>query len=63
MYSKAIKVDSSKSVAYFGSSQVYMTMGNNINALYFAEKAFDMEPQNEWYKCHYNVLKDMHTGK
>ena len=61
-YTKAIEQDNLNSVAYFGVSEVYMAMGNNIIALKFAEKAYDMEPKNEWYKCHYNVLKDLYEG-
>lgn len=59
IYSKAIEVDITKSAAYFGKSEVYMAMGNSISALRFAEKSYAIEPENEWYKCHYNVLKNM----
>lgn len=62
IYCKAIEVDSTKSVAYFGKSEVYLAMGNSISALRFAEKAYKMEPENEWYKCHYTVLKNMNIG-
>ena len=62
VYSKAIKMDNTKSVAYFGKSEVYMAMGHSTNALIFAEKAYTMEPENEWYKCHYTVLKNMNIG-
>ena len=57
IYNKAIEVDTTKSVAYFGKSEVYMAMGNSIIALRFAEKAYEIEPDNEWYKCHYTVFK------
>lgn len=59
IYSEAIKVDITKSTAYFGTSEVYMSMGNSIIALRFAKKAYEIEPDNEWYKCHYAVLKNM----
>jgi tetratricopeptide (TPR) repeat protein len=59
IYRKAIEVDCTKSAAYFGKSEVYMAMGNSISALKFAEKAYQIEPDNEWYKCYYNVLKNM----
>ena len=59
IYTKAIDLDKSKSVAYFGKSEVYMAIGNNINALRFAEIAYKIEPDNEWYKCHYTLLKNI----
>ncbi|MBZ9622801.1 hypothetical protein G9F71_008045 [Clostridium sp. FP2] len=59
IYNEAIEIDISKSAAYFGKSEVYMAMGNNIMALRFAEIAYEIEPDNEWYKCHYTVLKNM----
>ncbi|MBU3114374.1 tetratricopeptide repeat protein [Clostridium lacusfryxellense] len=59
LYKKAIEVDFTKSDAYFGISQVYMSMGPITEALRYAEKAYHIEPENEWYKCHYNVLKNM----
>ncbi|MCB2293831.1 hypothetical protein LGK95_09890 [Clostridium algoriphilum] len=62
IYSKAIGVDNSKSIAYFGMSEVHMSLGNNIIALEFAEKAYKIEPTNEWYKCHYSILKDINTS-
>lgn len=62
LYSKAIEVDITKSAAYFGVSQVYMSMGPITKALRFAEKAYNIEPENEWYKCHYSVLKSMNVG-
>ncbi|MGH4122166.1 MAG: tetratricopeptide repeat protein [Clostridium sp.] len=62
IYNKAIEVDGAKSAAYFGTSEVYMAMGNIIIALRFAEKAYDIEPYNEWYKCHYMLLKNMNIG-
>ena len=62
IYCKAIEVNSTKSAAYFGKSETYMAMGNNISALKFAEKAYQLEPENEWYKCHYTVLKNMCIG-
>lgn len=61
-YNKAIEVDLTKSAAYFGASEVYMAFGNNVVALNFAEKAYEIEPDNEWYKCHYTVLKNMTIG-
>jgi len=62
LYNKAIELDNLKSIAYFGVSEVYMAMDNSIRALKFAEKAYEIEPKNEWYKCHYNVLKNMYQG-
>lgn len=62
IYNKAIEVDNTKSIAYFGMSEVYMSLGNSVIALNFARKAYDIEPQNEWYKCHYSVLKDITTS-
>ena len=62
LYSKAIEIDITKSDAYFGTSQVYMSMGHFPKALIFSEKAYHMEPENEWYKCHYTVLKNMNIG-
>ena len=62
MYIRAIEVDTTRSVAYFGASEVYMVMENTTNALNFAEKAYEIEPKNQWYKCHYNVLKNMYLG-
>jgi tetratricopeptide (TPR) repeat protein len=62
IYCKAIEVDSTKSAAYFGKSEVYLAMGNIVSALKFAEKAYAMEPENEWYKCHYTVVKNMNIG-
>ncbi|HEY8891140.1 MAG TPA: hypothetical protein VIM70_12885 [Clostridium sp.] len=59
IYNKAIEVDNKKSNAYFGTSEVYMANGNNINALKFAEIAYKIDPKNEWYKCHYSTLKSM----
>ncbi|MBU3143375.1 lipopolysaccharide assembly protein LapB [Clostridium sp. CF012] len=59
IYNSALEVDSSKSAAYFGKSEVYMAMGNSLTALIFAEKAYDIEPDNEWYKCHYTLLKNI----
>jgi len=59
IYNKAIEVDGTKSIAYFGKSEVYMTMENSIMALRFAEIAYKIEPDNEWYKCHYTLLKNM----
>jgi len=59
VYNKAIEVDNKKSNAYFGTSEVYMANGNNINALKFAEIAYKIDPENEWYKCHYSTLKSM----
>jgi tetratricopeptide (TPR) repeat protein len=50
------------SAAYFGKSEVYMAMGNSLTALIFAEKAYNIEPDNEWYKCHYAVLKNININ-
>ena len=61
IYNSAIEIDSTKSEAYFGKSEVYMAMGNMMNALRFAEKAYKIDPDNEWYKCHYTVLKNMNV--
>ena len=61
-YTKAIEMDITKSAAYFGKSEVYMAIGHLASALNFAEKAYDIEPENEWYKCHYNTLKNMYIG-
>jgi tetratricopeptide (TPR) repeat protein len=61
LYSKAIEIDFIKSDAYFGVSQVYMSMGPITKALSYAEKAYNIEPENEWYKCHYNILKNMNS--
>lgn len=62
VYRKAINVDNTKSAAYFGKSQVYMAIGDYISALTFAEKAYKMEPKNEWYKCHYMILRNMNIS-
>ena len=62
IYNKAIELDKSKSAAYFGKSEVYMAMGNSITALRFAEIAYKIEPDNEWYKCHYTLLKNITIG-
>ena len=62
LYSKAIELDITKSGAYFGVSQVYMSMGPISKALRYAEKAYLIEPENEWYRCHYNVLKNMNIN-
>ena len=59
---KPLKWIVTKSIAYFGTSEVYMAMGNSITALRFAEKAYRIEPDNEWYKCHYTLLKNMNLG-
>ncbi|MBU3158403.1 hypothetical protein KPL37_01290 [Clostridium frigoris] len=62
LYICAIELDNTKSVAYFGASEVCVVMKNSVSALFFAEKAYELEPKNEWYKCHYNVLKNMYLG-
>ncbi|MBZ9607048.1 hypothetical protein G9F73_004275 [Clostridium estertheticum] len=62
IYNKAIEVDITRSVAYFGKSKVCMAMENRIIALKYAAKAYELEPENEWYKCHYTVLKNMYIG-
>jgi len=62
LYIKATYADITKSAAYFGTSAVYMSMGYFQKALIFAEKAYNIEPDNEWYKCHYSVLKNMSVG-
>ncbi len=61
-YNKAIEVDGTKSAAYFGKSEVYIAMGNSLTALIYAKKAYDIEPNNEWYKCHYTLLKNINTS-
>lgn len=60
LYNRAICLDNTRSIAYFGASEVCVVMGNSVSALLFAEKAYEIEPKNEWYKCHYNVLKNMY---
>ena len=60
LYIRAIDLDNSKSVAYFGASEVCVDMGNCARALFFAEKAYTIEPKNDWYKCHYDVLRSMY---
>ncbi|MBU3099614.1 MULTISPECIES: tetratricopeptide repeat protein [Clostridium] len=60
LYNRAIFLDNTKSIAYFGASEVCVVMENNESALLFAEKAYEIEPKNEWYKCHYTVLKNMY---
>ena len=62
IYNKAIEVDKTKSAAYFGKSEVYMAMGNCLTALSFAEIAYEIEPDNEWYKCHYTLLRKITVG-
>jgi tetratricopeptide (TPR) repeat protein len=59
VYNKAIEVDSNKSVAYYGKSELYVDMNKNISALIYAEKAYRIDPKNEWYKCHYTILKNI----
>ena len=61
VYSDAIELDNTKSIAYLGMSEVHLSLGNNLIALEFAKKAYEIEPSNEWYKCHYKILKDMNT--
>jgi len=62
IYNNAIELDNTKSTAYFGVSEVYVAMGNSITALKFAEIAYEIDPDNEWYKCHYNLLKSISFG-
>ncbi|MFT5873734.1 MAG: tetratricopeptide (TPR) repeat protein [Clostridium sp.] len=62
IYNRAIQVDNTKSIAYFGKSEAFLAMGHSINALIFAEKAYELDPENEWYKCHYTVLKNMNIS-
>ncbi len=62
IYSEAIEVNSAKSAAYFGKSEVYMAMSHIISSLKFAEKAYQIDPKNEWYKCHYTLLKNMNPN-
>ncbi|MGH4118043.1 tetratricopeptide repeat protein [Clostridium sp.] len=59
VYNKAIEVDSTKSVAYYGKSEIYVDMNKIISALIYAEKAYRIDPKNEWYKCHYTILKNI----
>lgn len=61
IYNKAIEVDSTNGVAYYGKSEVYMDMDidNIISAIIYAEQAYIMDPTNEWYKSHYDILKNI----
>lgn len=44
LYIRAIEVDNTKSDAYFGASKVCVVMENKVSALFFAEKAYEIEP-------------------
>ena len=62
VYNKAIQIDITKSVAYYGKSEVYVDMNKSISALIYAEKAYRIDPKNEWYKCHYSILKNVNIN-
>lgn len=59
IYSKAIEIDSTKSDAYLGKAFVYKDIGDLNNALKFAKKAYEIDPEDEWCKSQYCILDTM----
>ncbi|MEL7597192.1 MAG: hypothetical protein AAGU01_03210, partial [Clostridiaceae bacterium] len=58
-YSKAIEIDNRKSDAYISKALVYMDLKDYERAFPLAKKAYNLNPEDEWSRCYYFIIKDM----
>lgn len=56
-YKKAILIDPNKGEAYMGAASVYMLLGDKKKAVEFSSKAHEVEPEDEFYKMHSNIIR------
>ncbi|WP_242844003.1 tetratricopeptide repeat protein [Clostridium haemolyticum] len=57
-YSKAIEINKNKCEAYIGKALVYLDLGDYHSAFPLAKKAHEIEPENEWCTCYYNIIEE-----
>ena len=57
VYANAIAIDGSKSDAYLGTSLCLVKLKNTKSALDYAKKACEVDPDDEWCKCNYALMK------
>lgn len=48
-FEKVIALDENNDAAYYELGQIYFGLGNVNRANFYAQKAYDLQPKNEWY--------------
>lgn len=58
-YEEGMRILPDKGNAYLGAAFAYKRLGNKKKALEFSEKAYILEPEDEFFKCHYTIMKEL----
>ena len=56
-YEEGIKLLPEKGEAYMGAAFAYERLGDKKKALEFLKKAHNLEPEDEIYKSHYEIMR------
>lgn len=49
LFKKSIQMDSADAASYYELAQVSTVLNNHEDALEYAQKAYELDPENEWY--------------
>ena len=58
-YEKGIKISPEKGTAYLGAAFAYQKLGDKKKAFELSEKAYNSNPEDEFFKCHYTIMKEL----
>ncbi|MFU0824346.1 tetratricopeptide repeat protein [Clostridium sp.] len=59
VYSKAISLEKNKVDAYIGKALTYVDLEDYDNAFITIKRAYEIDPNDEWCKCHYTIIKNL----
>ena len=58
-YEKGMKISPEKGTAYLGAAFAYQKLGDKKKAFELSEKAYNSDPEDEFFKCHYTIMKEL----
>lgn len=58
-YEKGMKISPEKGTAYLGAAFAYQKLGDKKKAFELSEKAYNSDPEDEFFRCHYSIMKEL----